>query len=89
MRIVLKLALLSATALLLLTGSKIAYLGRSSSKLESGEWTQADAEAIGRRLERHRQPSGPRDTTVNRRMTRRATTTWRKSDRAPMRAKAK
>jgi hypothetical protein len=47
MRIVLKLALLSATALLLLTGSKIAYLGRSSSKLESGEWTQADAEAIG------------------------------------------
>ena len=47
MRIVLKLALLSAAALLILTAIKVAYVSRNPSKAESGEWTQADAEAIG------------------------------------------
>ena len=47
MRIVVKLALVLAVALLLHAGINVAYLSRSYSKLESGEWTQADAEAIG------------------------------------------
>ena len=42
-----KLALVLAVALLLHAGIMVAYLSRSYSKLESGEWTQADAEAIG------------------------------------------
>jgi len=47
MRIVLKLVLVSAAVLLLHVGINAAYLSRSYSKLASGEWTQADAEAIG------------------------------------------
>ena len=47
MRIVLKLALVLAVALLLHAGIMVASLSRSYSKLERGEWTQADAEAIG------------------------------------------
>jgi hypothetical protein len=49
MRLALKLALISAAAaaLLLHAGSKVADRGHGDSKLQSGEWTQADAEGIG------------------------------------------
>ena len=47
MRTLLKLALIAAAALLLHAGIKVAHLGRGAGTLQSGEWTQADAEAIG------------------------------------------
>ena len=47
MRIALKLAILAAAALVLHAGITVDHLNRSADKLKSGEWTQADAEAIG------------------------------------------
>jgi hypothetical protein len=47
MRIALKLAILVGAALLPHEGIKVAHLGRGAGTLQSGEWTRADAEAIG------------------------------------------
>jgi hypothetical protein len=47
MRIAMRVALLAVTALLLHAGIKVAHLSRGAGQLHSGEWTQADAEAIG------------------------------------------
>ena len=47
MRLLLKLAILSAAAMLLHVGITVDHLNRSAEKLKRGEWTQADAEAFG------------------------------------------
>jgi hypothetical protein len=48
MRIALKLAILAGAALLLHAGVTVARLGRGAGgTLQSGEWTPADAEAVG------------------------------------------
>jgi hypothetical protein len=47
MRLLLKLVLVTAAAVLLQVGIKVDHLNRSADMLKSGEWTQADAEAIG------------------------------------------
>ena len=46
MKLLSKLALLAAAALLLHAKIMVVHLNHAS-KLKSGEWTQADAEAIG------------------------------------------
>ena len=47
MRLLLKLAILFAAAMLLHVRITVDHLNRSAEKLKSGEWTQADAEASG------------------------------------------